>query len=55
MGSTTFQLRGLDKLQAKLQRIAKLEEVEQIIEENGANMQKKAVDNASKFKGQPDT
>ena len=51
MGSTTFQLRGLDKLQAKLQRIAKLEEVENIIEEHGGLMQKKAVENASKFKG----
>lgn len=51
MGSTTFQLRGLDKLQAKLQRIAKLEEVEKIIEEHGSNMQKKAVENASKFRG----
>lgn len=50
MGSTTFQLRGLDKLQAKLQRVAKLEEVEKIIEEHGSNLQKKAIDNAQ-FKG----
>lgn len=51
MGSTTFQLRGLDKLQAKLQRIAKLEEVEKTVEEHGNLMLAKAVDNASKFKG----
>jgi HK97 gp10 family phage protein len=46
-----FELKGLDKLQAKLQRVAKMEEVERIIEKNGTEMQKKAVTNASKFRG----
>lgn len=51
MGSLRFELKGLDKLQTKLQRVAKMEEVERIIEKNGTEMQKKAVTNASKFRG----
>ena len=50
MGSLQFELKGLDKLQAKLQRVAKMEEVERIVEKNGEAMQKKAVSNA-KFRG----
>lgn len=46
-----FELKGLDKLQAKLQRVAKMEEVEHIVEKHGEEMQKKAVINASKFRG----
>lgn len=51
MGSLQFELKGLDKLQAKLQRVAKMEEVERIVEKHGEAMQKKAVNNASKFRG----
>ena len=51
MGSLRFELKGLDKLQAKLQRTAKMEEVERIVEKHGEAMQKKAVTNASKFRG----
>lgn len=51
MGSLQFELKGLDKLQAKLQRVAKMEEVESIVEKHGEAMQKKAVNNASKFRG----
>ena len=51
MGSLRFELKGLDKLQAKLQRAAKMEEVERIVEKHGEAMQKKAVTNASKFRG----
>lgn len=50
MGNIRFELKGLDKLQAKLQRVAKMEEVERIVEKNGEAMQKKAVKNAQ-FKG----
>ena len=51
MGSLQFELKGLDKLQAKLQRVAKMEEVESIVEKHGVEMQKKAVNNASRFRG----
>lgn len=51
MGSLRFELKGLEKLQAKLQRTAKMEEVERIVEKHGEAMQKKAVNNASKFRG----
>lgn len=51
MGSLQFELKGLEKLQAKLQRVAKMEEVEHIVEKHGVDMQKKAVTNASKFRG----
>lgn len=51
MGSLQFELKGLEKLQAKLQRVAKMEEVESIVEKHGVEMQKKAVNNASKFRG----
>ena len=51
MGSLQFELKGLEKLQTKLQRVAKMEEVERIVEKHGAEMQKKAVSNASKFRG----
>ena len=51
MGSLQFELKGLEKLQAKLQRVAKMEEVESIVEKHGEAMQKKAVNNASRFRG----
>ena len=51
MSSLRFELKGLEKLQAKLQRTAKMEEVERIVEKHGEEMQKKAVNNASKFRG----
>ena len=51
MGSLQFELKGLEKLQTKLQRVAKMEEVERIVEKHGTEMQKKAVNNASKFIG----
>lgn len=51
MGSLQFELKGLEKLQTKLQRVAKMEEVERIVEKHGTEMQKKAVKNASKFRG----
>ena len=51
MGSLQFELKGLEKLQTKLQRVAKMEEVERIVEKHGSEMQKKAVTNASKFRG----
>lgn len=51
LADVRFELKGLDKLQAKLQRTAKMEEVENIVEKHGEAMQKKAVTNASKFRG----
>lgn len=51
MADLRFELKGLEKLQKKLQRVAKMEEVERIVEKHGAEMQKKAVNNASKFRG----
>lgn len=51
MSSLQFELKGLEKLQAKLQRVAKMEEVEHIVEKHGEAMQKKAVNNASRFRG----
>lgn len=51
MGSLQFELKGLEKLQTKLQRVAKMEEVERIVEKHGTAMQKKAVNNASRFRG----
>ena len=51
MSSLRFELKGLDKLQSKLQRVAKMEEVERIVEKHGEAMQKKAVINASRFRG----
>lgn len=51
MSSLRFELKGLEKLQTKLQRVAKMEEVERIVEKHGSEMQKKAVTNASKFRG----
>ena len=51
MGSLQFELKGLEKLQTKLQRVAKMEEVERIIEKHGTEMQRKAIINASKFRG----
>ena len=51
MNSLQFELKGLEKLQAKLQRVAKMEEVEHIVEKHGEAMQKKAVNNASRFRG----
>ena len=51
MSSLRFELKGLEKLQTKLQRVAKMEEVEHIVEKHGEAMQKKAVNNASRFRG----
>ena len=51
MSSLQFELKGLEKLQAKLQRVAKMEEVEHIVEKHGEAMQRKAVNNASRFRG----
>lgn len=51
MGNIRFELKGLDKLQAKLQRVAKMEEVEHIVEENGKAMLEKAIKNTEKFRG----
>ena len=51
MGNIHFELKGLDKLQAKLQRVAKMEEVEHIVEENGKAMLEKAIKNTEKFRG----
>ena len=51
MGSLRFELKGLEKLQKKHQKVAKMEEMERIIEKHGAEMQRKAIINASKFRG----
>ena len=51
MSSLRFELKGLENLQTKLQRVAKMEEVERVVEKHGTEMQKKAVNNASKFRG----
>lgn len=51
MGNIRFELKGLDKLQAKLQKVAKMEEVEHIVEENGKAMLEKAIKNTEKFRG----
>ena len=51
MSSLQFELKGLEKLQKKLQKVAKMEEVEHIVEKHGTEMQKKAVNNASRFRG----
>lgn len=51
MGNIRFELKGLDKLQAKLQKVAKMEEVERIVEENGKAMLEKAIKNTEKFRG----
>lgn len=51
MSSLQFELKGLEKLQSKLKRVAKMEEVEHIVEKHGEAMQKKAVNNASRFRG----
>lgn len=51
MGSLQFELKGLEKLQTKLQKVAKMEEVERIVEKHGVDMQKRAVTNAFKFRG----
>lgn len=49
--SINFEFRGLDKLQQKLKTVAKMQEVEQLVEKHGAEMQKKAVKNAERFRG----
>lgn len=49
--SVNFEFRGLDKLQQKLKTVAKMQEVEQLVEKHGAEMQKKAVKNAERFRG----
>ena len=51
MADVRFELKGLEKLQKKLQKVAKMEEMERIIEKNGTEMQRKAINNASKFRG----
>ena len=51
MSSLRFELKGLEKLNAKLKKISKMEEIESIVEKHGEEMQKKAVNNASKFRG----
>lgn len=51
MGSLRFELKGLEKLQKKLQKVSKMEEIERIVDKHGEAMQKRAVINASKFKG----
>lgn len=49
--SVNFEFRGLDKLQQKLKTVAKMQEVEQLVEKHGAEMQKKAIKNAERFRG----
>ena len=51
MADVRFELKGLEKLQKKLQKVAKMEEMERIIEKHGAEMQRKAIINAFKFRG----
>lgn len=51
MGSLRFELKGLEELQTKLKKVSKMEEVERIVEKHGVDMQRKAVNNASKFRG----
>jgi bacteriophage protein of unknown function (DUF646) len=51
LADVRFELKGLEKLQKKLQKVAKMEEMERIIEKHGAEMQRKAIINASKFRG----
>lgn len=51
MADLRFELKGLEKLQKKLQKVSKMEEVERIVEKHGSEMQKKAVNNASSFRG----
>lgn len=51
MADVRFELKGLEKLQKKLQKVAKMEEMERIIEKHGTEMQRKAIINASKFRG----
>lgn len=51
MADVCFELKGLEKLQKKLQKVAKMEEMERIIEKHGTEMQRKAIINASKFRG----
>ena len=51
MSSLRFELKGLENLQTKLKKVSKMEEVERIVEKHGTEMQKKAVNNASKFRG----
>ena len=51
MGSLRFELKGLEELQTKLKKVSKMEEVERIVEKHGVDMQRKAVNNASRFRG----
>lgn len=51
MSSLRFELKGLEELQTKLKKVSKMEEVERIVEKHGIDMQRKAVNNASKFRG----
>ena len=51
MSSLRFELKGLENLQTKLKKVSKMEEIERIVEKNGVDMQRRAVNNASKFRG----
>lgn len=51
MADVRFELKGLEKLQKKLQKVSKMEEIERIVEKHGTEMQRKAIINASKFRG----
>jgi len=39
LSSLRFELKGLEKLNAKLKKISKMEEIESIVEKNGVDMQ----------------
>ena len=51
MANIRFELKGLEELQTKLKKVSKMEEVERIVEKHGVDMQRKAVNNASTFRG----
>lgn len=51
MANIRFELKGLEELQTKLKKVSKMEEVERIVEKHGVDMQRKAVNNASRFRG----
>lgn len=51
MADVRFELKGLENLQTKLKKVSKMEEIERIVEKNGVDMQKRAVNNASRFRG----
>lgn len=51
MSSLRFELKGLENLQTKLKKVSKMEEIERIVEKNGVDMQRRAINNASRFRG----